>query len=104
MANSVELDGLLKAQAKKDGKLVGAICAAPSVVLESKGLLEGVKATGYPSIPLKDGAVDQSVVVDKEVITSRGPGTALEFALKLVEILFGEEKRKKIADAMLAKY
>lgn len=104
LANSTELDRLLKDQAKSEGKLVGAICAAPAVVLESKGLLEGVKATGYPSIKLKNGAVEENVVIDGGIITSRGPGTALQFALALVQALFGEEKRREVGDKMLAKF
>ncbi len=76
-------------------KYVTAICAAPSV-LASAGLLEGKQATCYPGsldgydrISLRPGAV----VEDGKLITSRGPGTAMDFALTLVERLVGNEKR-----------
>ena len=79
----------------QQGKYVTAICAAPSV-LASAGLLDGKQATCFP------GALDafpqvmqrpSAVVEDGKLITSRGPGTAMDFALKLVERLAGKEKR-----------
>ncbi|MDX8378466.1 MAG: DJ-1/PfpI family protein [Gallionella sp.] len=79
----------------QQGKLVAAICAAPSV-LACAGLLAGKRATCYPSfldefqnIQLQTSAVVQ----DSNIITSRGPGTAMDFALTLVERLLGTEKR-----------
>ena len=48
-------------------------------------------------------AAEQRVVVDGNCITSQGPGTALEFSLKLVEVLFGKEKANEIAKLMIAK-
>lgn len=95
---------LLKKQ-KSAGKLYGAICAAPAVVLASNALMEeNVVATCYPAprfqemIPKRS---DQSVVVDGNLITSQGPGTSLQFALQLGEQLFGKEKRNEIAKQML---
>lgn len=79
----------------QQGKYVTAICAAPSV-LATAGLLDGKQATCFP------GALDafpqvmqqhSAVVEDGKLITSRGPGTAMDFALTLVERLAGEEKR-----------
>lgn len=86
------------------GGLVAAICAAP-MALAAAGLLEGRKATSYPSF--RDelrGAIycEDRVVEDGLVVTSRGPGTALEFALTLVRRLVGEEKAAALASAMLA--
>jgi 4-methyl-5(b-hydroxyethyl)-thiazole monophosphate biosynthesis len=80
------------------GRPVAAICAAP-MVLAAAGLLEGRRATSYPGF-LEDAAVStvvgDAVVVDRGVITSRGPGTALDFALALVEELEGRAARHAI--------
>ena len=75
------------------GKYVAAICAAPSVLIKA-GVLQGRKATVSPSGKAQVAACaefsEDRVVVDKNLITSRSPGTALEFALKLVEVLMGQ--------------
>jgi len=66
------------------GKLIAAICASP-LILEKLGILEGKRATCYPTLKDKlKNYVDERVVVDKNVITSQGPGTAMEFALEIV--------------------
>jgi 4-methyl-5(b-hydroxyethyl)-thiazole monophosphate biosynthesis len=86
------------------GLLLGAICAAPAVVLESHGLLRNRKATCHPGHVrhlLDPSAADRPVVVDGNCVTSRGPGTAMAFALKLVEMLFGREKMKAVAAPMV---
>jgi 4-methyl-5(b-hydroxyethyl)-thiazole monophosphate biosynthesis len=88
------------------GKLTGAICAAP-IVLASAGVLAGKRATSFPSYKDKlGGAVyeESSVVVDGNVFTSRGPGTALNFGLAIVERLVSKEKAAKIKEAMLINY
>ncbi len=86
--------GLLR-QMVMQGKYVTAICAAPSV-LASAGLLDGKQATGFPgtldAFP-KVRKRSAAVVEDGMLITSRGPGTAMDFALTLVERLAGMEKR-----------
>jgi 4-methyl-5(b-hydroxyethyl)-thiazole monophosphate biosynthesis len=85
------------------GKLTGAICAAP-YVLANAGVLEGKKATSYPTYKEKLGNVDyleDIVVEDSNVLTSRGPGTAACFALKIVEKLAGKEKADQLKQAML---
>ena len=87
----------------KEGKLVSAICAAPTV-LGAAGILEGKKATCYPG--LEDGLTGASpqsdeVVVDKNIITSRGVGCAIPFALALIGYLCGENEKKKIADSIV---
>ena len=86
------------------GRLYAAICAAPAVVLEHHGLLQGRKATTHPAFVerLSDASsVPSPVVVDGNCITSRGPGTALVFALELVNALFGIEKRDAVAGPMV---
>lgn len=99
-------DNPLVTQRLKDqyatGRLIGAICAAPAVVLAHHGLLAGRRATAHPAfcqhLPL---AADTRVVTDGNVVTSRGPGTAIEFALELVRLLFGEERVRQVAEPMM---
>ena len=88
------------------GKRCAAICAAPGA-LAAFGVLEGKRATIYPALKeeLKGAQLeDAPVVVDGDVITSQGPGTAMAFAFKLLETLAGEEKAKEIARQMLVKW
>jgi 4-methyl-5(b-hydroxyethyl)-thiazole monophosphate biosynthesis len=88
------------------GGKVAAICAAP-MVFGQLGILRGRKATCYPSYEeYLEGAIlhtDQPVVVDGNVITGRGPGLTLDFALELVEILVGRVKRDEVAGQLLVK-
>ena len=91
-------------QQKQSGRLYGAICASPAVVLQPHGLLQGVRATCFPS--MRDRldpahASDERVVVDGNCVTSQGPGTAIPFALALVELLFDATKAREVAGAML---
>ncbi|MBD3317318.1 MAG: DJ-1 family protein [Chitinivibrionales bacterium] len=105
LSGSQRLAELLERQAGS-GRLFGAICAAPALVLEPLGLLEGRRATCHPNLfdSLRRGiAVEERVVVDGNCVTSRGPGTAIEFALTLVEILFSDQKAKELADAMVVR-
>lgn len=75
------------------GHLVAAICAAP-MALEAAGILSGRRATSFPGVELPSATyLEHRVVVDDTIITSRGPGTAFEFALTLVE---------RLADATVA--
>lgn len=103
LRDSKELTELLKRQ-KQEKKLYAAICASPAVVLQYHGLLDKCKATAYPSFThlLKNTeAIDSRVVVDGNCITSRAPGTAIEFSLTLVDILYGGQKAKEIAQSIL---
>ena len=89
----------------RKGKKIAAICAAPSV-FSGLGLLKGKNATSYPSfmeVIAKDGAKtsEESVVVDGNITTSRGLGTAIDFALSLISQLESEEKAKEIADSVV---
>lgn len=92
-------------RAQRDaGRLHAAICATPAVFLEAKGLLEGRRATAHPAFSgqLRDqSATQQRVVVDGPLTTSRGPGTAFEFALELVRQLYGADKAREVAGPMV---
>ena len=95
---------LLQEQCKA-GRLVAAICASPAVVLAPHGLLKGKKATCYPGFDsqLPDPSkAHERVVRDGNCITSQGPGTALAFALTLVECLHGSDQSKAIAQQTLS--
>jgi 4-methyl-5(b-hydroxyethyl)-thiazole monophosphate biosynthesis len=88
-------------EASRKGKLVGALCAAP-IALEAAGVLAGKRATSYPGNELPSARyVEERVVVDDELVTSRGPGTALEFALVVVEKLAGAEAADKLRSGMI---
>ena len=86
-------------------KIIGAICAAP-IVLEVNGLLKNRKRTSHPSMKQTlSGKLYSSkrVVVDRNIVTSQGPGTAMEFSLILVEILFGKNRMEMVNKGVLAK-
>ena len=103
LRDSKMLVDLLRRQ-KEAQKPYAAICAAPAVALEPHGLLEGRKATTHPGYVdrLKDAsAAGSRVVADGNVVTSRAPGTAIEFALELVAMLFGKETAEEVAEPML---
>jgi len=87
-----------------NSKRVAAICAAPSIILGKRDLLVGKKATCYPG--MEDGmhgaiAVTDSVVTDGNVTTSRGMGTAADFAVELIALLCGKEKAEEIKKAVV---
>lgn len=82
------------------GRYTAAICAAPKV-LASAGLLDSRRATAYPGVldrlrlP-RTQLLQDAVVTDGHVVTSRGPGTAMDFALELIERLLGGAKREEV--------
>jgi 4-methyl-5(b-hydroxyethyl)-thiazole monophosphate biosynthesis len=85
------------------GRYTAAICAAPKV-LASAGLLDGKSATSYPGFlePFpRVEAVAAPVVADGKVITSRGPGTAMDFALALIEVLAGNATRDQVEEKLV---
>jgi len=99
LRNDARIIDLLREMAG-NGKYTAAICAAPRVLAQA-GLLDGKRATSFPGA--LDGAsvpgleyLEQPVVTDGRVITSRGPGTALDFALELIERLSGKQKRDEV--------
>jgi 4-methyl-5(b-hydroxyethyl)-thiazole monophosphate biosynthesis len=103
LAASKETRILLKEMAAA-GKLICAICASPVVVLAPLGLIAGKKFTCYPGLEEKtaDGSwSDDRVVVDDNIITSRGAGTAGEFSIAIIEKLLGKDAGKKIAETVL---
>ncbi len=80
------------------GRYVAAICAAPKV-LASAGLLAGKRATSYPGVLNTVSGlhfIDAPVVIDGQVLTSRGPGTAMDFALAIIETLLGIAQREAV--------
>lgn len=100
LAASEALMGLLTRRLVAGGQ-TAAICAAPTLLAKA-GLKAGTKVTSYPST---QGAIESSaeveylrdaVVVDGSIVTSRGPGTAIAFALACVEALFGADKAAEI--------
>jgi 4-methyl-5(b-hydroxyethyl)-thiazole monophosphate biosynthesis len=85
-----------------EGKLLAAICAAPTA-LEAAGVLRGKRATVFPGNALPSATfVEEPVVEDGDVITSRGPGTAMAFSLKLVERLSGKTTASATAERLLS--
>jgi 4-methyl-5(b-hydroxyethyl)-thiazole monophosphate biosynthesis len=93
---------LVKA-AQANGLLLGAICAAPTVLAEA-GILDGYKVTCYPGVEERLGNaifVQEHVVLDRNIITSRGVGTAIEFAIELVRFFNNDESAEKISKAIL---
>ena len=84
------------------GKPVAAICAAPLVLMDA-GLLKGRRFTAYHSVRGElGGGLDERVVVDGSLITSRGAGTALDFALALVAFLADQVAADRVAVEIMA--
>ncbi|KAJ8980399.1 hypothetical protein NQ317_009393 [Molorchus minor] len=108
MAASKEVGELLKEQ-EKAGRVIAAICAAPTA-LKAHGVAVGKNVTSYPAMKpeMEEGGKynyqECNVVVDGNIITSRGPGTAFDFALKIVDKIVGKEKASEVAKAMLLSY
>ena len=105
-SNNLKADGRILALLKhmnQQNKFVAAICAAPSV-LATAGLLDGKQATSFPgALDAFPGVQQQpdAVIVDGHIITSRGPGTAMDFALTLVELLAGNAKRREVESGLV---
>ena len=104
LAANSDLDGLIRSQAQS-GRLYAAICAAPATVLGDKGLLADKIATCHPrfyqALVAKEVDTESRVVVDGSCVTSQGPGTAIDFALELVEQLCGVVKRGEVASPLV---
>jgi 4-methyl-5(b-hydroxyethyl)-thiazole monophosphate biosynthesis len=108
-SNNLDQDSRIHATLKRlagEGKYLAAICAAPKV-LATAGLLEGRSATSFPGVLEKLGlsntrlVTTQAIVRDDKIITSRGPGTAMDFALELITILVGRAKRDEVEAALV---
>ncbi len=94
-------------QAMKEEKLIASICAASSI-LASYGILQGKQATSHPSFKEKTALKgvnyqEERVVADGNIITSRSPGTAIEFAYAIVAYLVDKEMVEKINAGVLAR-
>lgn len=98
------LQSMLKNHAQND-RYIAAICAAPKALVQA-GLLENRKISCYP------GSLDEveltnteltgrAVEIDGKVITSRGPGTAMDFALSLIELLEGKDKKREVEKGLV---
>ncbi len=99
LRDNAQLQTLIKKQAA-DNKYIAAICAAPKALAKA-GILEGKTATSFPgvlaaldnpNIAISENAVE----IDGNIVTSRSAGTAMEFALSLIELLEGKEKREEV--------
>lgn len=102
--NDPRIHGLIR-QLAEQGRYVAAICAAPKV-LANAGVLDGHQATSYPGVidamALPSTQVlEQSVVTDGKIVTSRSPGTAMAFALELIELLEGKKGRDAVEGPLL---
>jgi len=104
LRDDTSVQNILKNHARNN-RYVAAICAAPRA-LTSAGLLKNKTVTCYP------GALDEvkqdginitsdSLQIDGKIITSRGPGTAMDFALTLIELLEGPEKKQQVEKALV---
>jgi 4-methyl-5(b-hydroxyethyl)-thiazole monophosphate biosynthesis len=104
ISNDPAVNSLVKEFNRKSG-LIAAICASPAVVLFPTGILEGRKVTCYPGFEERfDATVKHSldrVVIDGNVITSRGPGTAAEFSIALIETLLSTAEADQIRKSTL---
>ncbi|HRK61831.1 MAG TPA: DJ-1/PfpI family protein [Candidatus Omnitrophota bacterium] len=96
------------AKMNQSGKWIAAICAAPAVVLAPTGVLDNRKATCYPGYEKGWGALIQhqtaAVAVDQNIITSQGPGTALDFSFAIVEKIFDRATAVDLAQKMVYSY
>ena len=88
----------------RKGRIVAAICAAPTV-LSLCGITEGKRITSHPSVKAElrhEIYSEESVVEDGNLVTSRAPGTAMEFSFKLIERLYSSKKAAEIKASVLA--
>lgn len=105
LSKSVVVGNVLKEHEQK-GKIVAAICAAPTAFV-AHGIAQNKKVTSYPTTKDKIPAdcytyvEGERVVVDGNVVTSRGPGTAYWFGLKLIELLTGKDKADQVEKGMI---
>ncbi len=93
-------------KADSENKIIAAICASPALVLAPSGILKNRKATCFPGMQKNfdpdTSFSEEKVVIDGNIITSRGPGTAILFALAVIEKLIGKERSDKVRKATLA--
>ena len=99
LRDDARLQSLLKKQAEQN-KYLAAICAAPKALAQA-GVLQGKTATSFPgtleALNNPDISISKKAIeIDGKVITSRGPGTAMDFTLTLIELLEGRKKRDEV--------
>ena len=99
LKNDARIQTLLKNHSAKN-KYIAAICAAPKA-LNQAGLLDNRTATSYPGVLESTNnktinISEQATVIDGNIITSRGPGTAIDFTLQLIELLQGKDKKEEV--------
>lgn len=102
LANDARI-GMILCQMIEAGKFVGAVCAAPKALVRH-GVLQGRTATAYPGVLAAEGHANISsdaVVHDGTVISSRAAGTAMDFALELVEVLQGKATRLEVENGLV---
>ncbi len=104
LRDSAILQAMLKKHASAD-KYVAAICAAPKVLAQA-GILENKIATSFPgaldALDLKNTEIKNTALeVDGKIVTSRGPGTAMDFTLKLIELLLGVDKKQEVEKGLV---
>ena len=90
----------------KKNKYIAAICAAPSILCENR-ILEGKRATCYPGFENQlKGAnyTDKALVIDGNIITSKGPATAMLFSIALLEVMTNTQTAAKVAQGLLFKF
>lgn len=104
LANSEKLKDMILAM-HSGKKLIAAICASPALVLAPTGILDGIKATCYPGMERYFAPnvifTEEKVIQSGNVITSRGPGTAFAFGIKIAESLAGKSKVDMVSGLML---
>ncbi|TJX14755.1 DJ-1/PfpI family protein [Tissierella creatinini] len=86
-------------------RLVAAICAGP-IVLEKAGIIRGRNITSYPSFNKafpKSNYIEENVVRDKNIITSRGPALAVDFTIEIIKYLLGDERAEELKQNILYK-
>ncbi|ACX89019.1 protein deglycase YajL [Pectobacterium parmentieri] len=93
-------------QTHLEGKIVAAMCATPALVLEYHQLFPVGNMTGYPTFKesiAPEKWMDKRVVYDPRVnlLTTQGPGTSMDFALKIIDLLLGKEKAAEVAAQLI---
>lgn len=104
LCDDSRVQNILKKHAANN-KYIAAICAAPKALARA-GLLENKTVTAYPgtltSLNLLSTTIKETAIeIDDKIITSRGPGTTMDFALTLIEILQGKEKRDEVDNQLV---
>jgi DJ-1 family protein len=103
ICNNDTFQSILKRH-NNSGKLIAAICAAPTILYDLRLLKNDTKLTSHPSVRKvfnQDNYCEDKVVISENIITSRGAGTCFDFALELIKILKSEETAIKVKEAIV---